>query len=596
MRHAPGASAPTENGTPLVLNKVASRLGEGSELASWQPLVLSGQPGQGAAGNGKRGLKAGENHAGRSGKIRFATFSFVGAAVFALGLGIQVFLVSYVHLGTLLSYIIQGLVSVQVSFLLNRFLTWRGVKVSFWKALLKFNVQKIATTIANTLVYQSLVSAGLNYIASNVAVTAIFTVVNFLSADNWVFVPDENPSGSPGRLLPPPRKTFWDPATCPSASIVVPCKNSQRTIRATALSLLGQDYPGLQAVVLVGSTGDMTWQALEGITDPRLVILESPPGPGRRDPNVKRARGAEHTRTDIVAMADSDIVMDPSWLSRGIALIGESGKHCVAGGMRSIRSDFWGRFVDSTTMGAKTPRVCDTYVVTSDNFGRRRKPPVTANVILTRKSYEACPPDASWSFGYEDYEWFWRMTRSGYSILFSHEMTGRHHHRQGLAPLCREYLQASDGCARFIDRHPDCPLAVKRRRQAFLLPIAALVAAVAGVASIAGGFGSLVGALASIGLVVAVMREYVNSRDPESLLYLPINFVLGLTFWYGLVRGLATHRAAGSVFPVPAYFGQTHVRRSGLSPSSDWRLLTASASSPAFPETAQRPGAAADRI
>src|SRR5207245_7567779 len=117
---------------------------------------------------------------------------------------------------------------------------------------------------------------------------------------------------------------------------------------------------------------------------------------------------------------------------------------------------------------------------------------VTANVILTRRLYEECPLDLNWSYGYEDYEWFWRMSRAGYHILFSHELSGLHHHRRGLIPLCREYLRASEGCARFIRRHPDCPLAIKRLRQAYLLPLAALVAVSTCVVGISYHAGALV--------------------------------------------------------------------------------------------------------
>src|SRR5271165_6936647 len=150
-------------------------------------------------------------------------------------------------------------------------------------------------------------------------------------------------------------------------------------------------------------------------------------------------------------------------------------------------------------MGAKTPRLHTSYIVNRRNFGKYgRKPPITANVMLTRKLYEACPLDVNWSYGYEDYEWFWRMTRDGYPILFSHELAGRHHHRRGLAPLCREYLRSSGGCARFIRQHPDCPLAAKRRRQAYVLPLVALLSGLVALAGISSGAGGLVWTAGSI--------------------------------------------------------------------------------------------------
>ena len=80
--------------------------------------------------------------------------------------------------------------------------------------------------------------------------------------------------------------------------------------------------------------------------------------------------------------------------------------------MRSIHDTFWGRFVDENRLGAKTPRLPVPYLVTARNFGaHNRKPPITANVILTRDVYDDQPIDRHWLYGYEDYEWFWRVTK-----------------------------------------------------------------------------------------------------------------------------------------------------------------------------------------
>jgi hypothetical protein len=207
--------------------------------------------------------------------------------------------------------------------------------------------------------------------------------------------------------------------------------------------------------------------------------------------------------------------------------------------MTSIHDSFWGRFVDGTRMAAKTPRIPQSYLVTKENFGRHgRKPPVTANIIFSRQLYEDCPPDARWAYGYEDYEWFWRVVRARNTILFSSELRGHHHHRRGLRPLCREYLRSADGCARFVRRHPTCPLARKRLLQALLLPVAALVMAgtEAAAAVVAGPLLPLLGT--GLMAAVAAVWEYAHQRNPEALAYPLINGILGSVFLFGLVRGL----------------------------------------------------------
>jgi putative flippase GtrA/GT2 family glycosyltransferase len=392
---------------------------------------------------------------------RFASFSVIGGGVFLLGLAMQVALVRDVHLDAIAAFFLQGFVSVQVSFLLNHFWTWRAERVPFWQACWKFNVSKVVTTIANLILYAGLVRAGMNYVVANVATTAVFTVVNYIVGHYWTFS-SKTPAIVPVNVedqallaldLDVEPQPWW-----PSVSVVVPCKNNPGTIRATVDALLGQEYPALKEVILVGSTDDTTWTALADINDPRLELLEQSPVEGFRDPAVKRDKGVSKSSGDVIAFADSDIVMQPRWLARGVAALLAQGGGVVAGGMRSIHDTFWGRFVDQNRLGAKTPRLPSPYIVTAENFGRHhRKPPVTANMMLTRDVYQDQPIDRTWMYGYEDYEWFWRIARAGHRILFTDQLTGAHHHRRSFWHLVTEYRRAAFGCARFVRKHPDSP-------------------------------------------------------------------------------------------------------------------------------------------
>ncbi len=267
---------------------------------------------------------------------RFASFSVIGGGVFLLGLAMQVALVRDAHLGAVAAFFAAGFVSVQVSFLLNHFWTWRAERVPFWQACWKFNVSKVLTTIANLALYAGLVRAGMNYVVANMATTAVFTVVNYVTGHYWAFSSRKSPAvvaadAADQALLamdldaePQP---WW-----PSVSVVVPCKNNPGTIRATVDALLGQQYPALKEIILVGSTNDTTWTALADIRDPRLLLLEQPPVEGLRDPATKRDEGIRKSSGDVIALADSDIVMEPRWLARGMAALLAQGGGVVAGG------------------------------------------------------------------------------------------------------------------------------------------------------------------------------------------------------------------------------------------------------------------------
>jgi mycofactocin glycosyltransferase len=321
----------------------------------------------------------------------------------------------------------------------------------------------------------------------------------------------------------------------PEVSVVIPVKNSQRTIRPTVDALLTQDYPALVEVIVVGDVGDQTWQALADVTDPRLLLVEHEQMPGRREPAAKRDVGLRKARGQILALVDSDINMDRDWLSRAVTLLTEQQGGVVCGGMRAITDSFWTRFVDGNTLAAKTPRVPRSYEVTSRNFGKHgRKPPVTANVVLSRDVYDDCPMDETWGYGYEDYEWFWRIARSGHRILYAAGLDGAHHHRRSFWALAGEYGVSAAGCARFIKAYPDSPLARKRRRQALLLPLAAAaVVAGAGVAVSSGhGIIPLV-AVPTVATGITV-RELVKSRRLEAVGYVVAGLALSSLFVFTL--------------------------------------------------------------
>ncbi len=474
----------------------------------------------------------------------FGRFGVIGGVVFAAGLALQAAMTNGLHVPSLASYGTQAVVSVEASFLLNRRYTWYRRCTKFWPSLLRFNVAKTVTIVANLVLYAGLIRLGLNYLLANVLLTVVFAVVNYVGGDRFVFTREKTVAEPPPGGASARRAAATLAAALPTVSVVIPCQANEKTIRAAVNSLIAQDYPGLREIILVGSRADSTWAALEGLRDPRLVVLETQPSSGIRDANFKRDVGIRRTSGDLVSLIDSDMVLPHNWLSRAVTAIVSSEADCVAGVMRSIHDSFWGRFTDNCRLGAKTPRVQAPYFVTAEKFGRRsRKPPITANVLFTREVYQRCPIDASWSHGsLEDYEWFWRVVDSGHRVLVTDRLYGWHHHRTGLRRLAAEYRRSARGCAYFIRAHRRSPFARKRLAQAVTLPLA-VVAALAGLAAaIAVGHERQAAAFVSAGgLAAAVVlcgREFARTRTLESLAYPLPALVLGTSYTVSLVTHL----------------------------------------------------------
>jgi putative flippase GtrA/GT2 family glycosyltransferase len=500
---------------------------------------------------------------------RFVLFSAIGGVVFLMGLGLQVVLTGRWHVLPLVSYLVQAVASVETSFLLNRWLTWRDRNTRFWLAFTRFNAQKTVSIALNLALYAGLLRLGVNYLLANVVLTAAFTVVNYVAGDRLVFIPGGTRPAEPAAPAVPAQLRRHPK---PSVSVVIPCRDNERTIGAAVQSLLHQDYPRLREITLIGSPEDPTWTGLAGITDPRVSTWELEAPPGVRDANFKRDVAVRMTSGDLVALVDSDIVLPPDWLSRAVAALDDSGASCVAGGMRSVHDSFWGRYTDSTWIGAKTPRVAQPYTVTSTNFGAGgRKPPILANALFTRELYERCPIDPSWSHGsYEDYEWFWRVTKTGYGIRVCHDLFGWHHHRRGLRALTKEYRRSSRGCAYFIRAHPASPLARRRLRQAIGLPLAAITGAIGATVAAADGHSTAVAGLILGGAAVLTVHQVARSRSLESVAYPAVGLTLGLIFTTGLVTNLLLSRRTAAIPVTPAQNSVSHARQPAV---RLWRRL-----------------------
>lgn len=501
---------------------------------------------------------------------RFMIFSAIGGFVFLLGFGLQVVLTGGLHMQPVASYLIQAVTSVETSFLLNRWLTWRDRSTPFWPAFLRFNAQKTVTIALNLALYVGLLRLGMNYLIANVVLTIVFTVVNFVAGDRLVFIPGRTRAAeptTPSAALPLTERSSR------SVSVAVPCRNSEGTIAATVQSLLDQDYPGLGEILLVGSPGDRTWEGLPTVNDPRLFICEVETPPGMRDANFKRDAAIRMLSGELIMLVDSDLVLPPDWLSRAAAALEDSGASCVTGGMKSIHDSFWGRYTDSTWIGAKTPRITRSYTVTSKDFGvRGRKPPITANTLFTRELYEHCSIDPAWSHGsYEDYEWFWRVTRAGYGIFVCQDLFGWHHHRRGLRALAKEYRRSSRGCAYFIRTHPDCPLAKRRWRQVFILPMAGIAVVLAAAAASATGHGPTVAAGALGCAAILAVHQVARSRSLESLAYPVVGFGLGLVFTTSLAMNLV--QSVGRASASPAASSTKSEMQTGQGKQGKHRLL-----------------------
>jgi putative flippase GtrA len=135
---------------------------------------------------------------------RFGTFGAIGFTVFLAGLALQVALVRLAGMGHVASYAVKTLVSVELSLLLNRYLTWRDRDVRMVRAAALFTVQQLTIQGIGVFIYAGLDRLGVGYVVANVAVTALLTPAGYLASHLWSLAgrpaapaPDATTGGAP---------------------------------------------------------------------------------------------------------------------------------------------------------------------------------------------------------------------------------------------------------------------------------------------------------------------------------------------------------------------------------------------------------------
>jgi glycosyltransferase involved in cell wall biosynthesis len=103
--------------------------------------------------------------------------------------------------------------------------------------------------------------------------------------------------------------------------VVIPARNEERKIKAALQSVLRQDYPNLEFIVLNDRSTDQTGAILAGMAaaDGRLRVVnitELPPG--WLGKNYALYHGAEQASGELLLFTDADVMMDPTTLAKAV--------------------------------------------------------------------------------------------------------------------------------------------------------------------------------------------------------------------------------------------------------------------------------------
>jgi glycosyltransferase involved in cell wall biosynthesis len=118
-------------------------------------------------------------------------------------------------------------------------------------------------------------------------------------------------------------------------SVVVPTRNSERTVERCLASVRAQTWPAIELVVIDNWSSDGTWEAASAVAD--IAVQAGPERSAQRNLGIARATG------EWVFWIDSDMTLAPDTVERSLAAAQAAGAIAVFLPEVSVGSGFWAR-------------------------------------------------------------------------------------------------------------------------------------------------------------------------------------------------------------------------------------------------------------
>ena len=310
-------------------------------------------------------------------------------------------------------------------------------------------------------------------------------------------------------------------SSLPGVSVIVPTLNSEKTIDACLISILGLDYPThlLEVIVIDGGSTDSTIEQAK--KHPVKVIH------GQLNPPAAYNLVLKDLENEIIGLIDSDAKVEKGWLRK---LVNHLDEPKVAGASGTVET--WNK-------DKLVPRVIGYELIS-----RYRRLPdtvervATMNLLLKKRIVEeiggfdeALPTQYDTDIGA-------RLAQAGYRIAFDAEAMCYHFHRPTLKTFFKQQYKYGQNTWKLYLKHPKLARGDKITDWWMnAQPIIYAVAFVLLLISIVTGF-HLIPSLAFLALVTLTILHYIVSAariavsfSDASAMYLVITYFTRAIAW-----------------------------------------------------------------
>ena len=255
----------------------------------------------------------------------------------------------------------------------------------------------------------------------------------------------------------------------PLVSVVVPARNEEQSIGRCLESILAQDYPSLEVLVVDGDSEDATSEIVSRLasTDDRITLLANPDRiiPKALNLALARAKGKYLVRVDAHA------TIPPDYVRTTVSLLSSGQWGGVGGRKDGIGVTPAGRAI---ALAMASP-----FGVGGSTYHYGEKAGVVDHIPFGSYVIDKARRLGGWDerlLVNQDYEFDYRMRRSGEKLLFDPRLSIDWECRQSVPDLWRQYVRYGGGKARVLALHPS---SASLRHVAVPGFVAALIGAVA---------------------------------------------------------------------------------------------------------------------
>ncbi len=318
------------------------------------------------------------------------------------------------------------------------------------------------------------------------------------------------------------------PGWAPAVSVVIPARNEGAGIEAAVRSAMEQDYPRIREIVVADAMStDDTRDVVARLAadDPRVALIDNPTGttPAGLNAAIRASTG------EVIVRCDGHAILPPGYVSRSVALLGETGAVNV-GGMqvargRSLMQRAIARAM-STPMGVGDARF---------HLGGKPGPVDTVYLgVFRRDALERVGMFDEALKRNQDSELNFRLREAGGIVYFSPELRVDYEPRTTLAGLWKQYFTSGAWKRETFRLHPG---AVRWRQLVPPVFVVALLASVVLALTPWRLLGVIVPGLYIVALASSTIWNLARRRDLSALLLPIVLPVMHVGWGLGLLAG-----------------------------------------------------------